>query len=189
MAHGHASIQSVLGGLLKDRHLIPSMRRVMVMSLWEQVVGPLVARKSWPEKFDNDTLVVGVSSHSWAAQLHLLKPQILSRYRQLLGRAALKDVAFRVGRRKRMTDEESRTVELHPAPTERLSINPVPQDVLSGVSNPEVKNLLGPVFARMRAEREWKRERGWVRCSGCERIFHGPTCPQCGRSATSGDPS
>ena len=44
MAHGQESIQSLLGGLLKDRRMLSSMRRVMVMTLWEQVVGDLVAQ-------------------------------------------------------------------------------------------------------------------------------------------------
>jgi predicted nucleic acid-binding Zn ribbon protein len=174
-------MQSLLGGLLKNRQLVSSFRRVMVMSLWEQVVGPLVAQKSWPEKVSDGVLLVGVISHPWAAELQLLKTQILTRYRQLLGRSALKDIEFRVGRRKaQQTTEQQRINALHPAPGEQLVAQPVPGAVLAGVSNPEVRDLLAPVFARLRAEREWKREHGWARCGGCQRIFHGVSCPHCG---------
>ena len=184
MAHGQATIQSLLGGLLKDRRLLGSMRRVMVMTLWEQVVGNLVAQKSWAEKVNEGVLTVGVTSHTWADQLHLLKPQILSRYRQLLGRAILKDVEFHVSRRKaQRTTAEAPERRLHPGPGEALTPQPAPHEVFAGVENPEVKELLGPVFARLRAERAWKREKGWVRCASCLRVFHGDTCPHCGGRA------
>lgn len=182
MIHGQASIQTLLGGLLKNRQLVASMRRIMVMSLWDQVVGTLVAQKSWPEKVADGVLTIGVTSHAWCAELETLKPQILARYRQLLGRSILKDVVFRVGRRKasRQPREGSEAAVLHPSPGERLLPEPVPGQLLSGVNNPEVRDLLGPTFARLRAQREWKREHGWARCGACHRIFNGASCPHCG---------
>ena len=181
MAHGQESIQSLLGGLLKNRQLVSSMRRVMVMSLWDQVVGAMIAQKSWPEQMTDGVLNIGVSSHTWAEELHLLKPQILARYRQLLGRSAVKDVQFRVGRRKaRRQEDEVIHTALHPQRDERLAPHPMPGDLLSSVSNPEVRELLTPMFSRLRAEREWKREHGWARCNQCSRIFNGSNCPHCG---------
>lgn len=181
MIQGHASIQTLLGGLLKNRQLVASMRRVMVMSLWEQVVGAVVAQKSWPIKVSDGILIIGVTSHAWASELQMLKPQILARYRQLLGRSALKDVEFRVGRRKALAvGTQQPAIMLHPTPEDRPTPQPVPGDVFSGVNNPEIRDMLGPVFARMRAEREWKREHGWGRCDRCQRIYHGPACPHCG---------
>lgn len=180
MSHGQASIQSLLGGLLKNRRLLTSMRRVMIMSLWEQVVGSIVAQKSWPEKVEEGVLYIGVTSHPWAAELHLLKPQILARYRQLVGRSALKDVEFRVARRKGRKAETTPGIALHPMPSEPLQPQPVPQHLLAEIANPEVRDLLTPLFASLRAKREWKREHGWARCTACHRVFHGATCPHCG---------
>jgi len=183
MLHGQSSIQTLLGGLLKNRQLVASMRRVMVMSLWEQVVGTPVAQKSWPEKVTDGVLTIGVNSHAWAAELETLKPQILARYRQLLGRSALKDVEFRIGRRKASRiNAADPPIVLHPLPGEQLAPQPVPGNLFSGISNPEVRDLLAPVFARLRAQREWKQEHGWARCAACQRIYHGLTCPHCGSS-------
>jgi len=182
MAHGQASIQTLLGGLLQDRRMLASMRRVMVMTLWEQVVGELVAQKSWPEKVNEGVLTVGVTSHTWADQLHLLRPQILARYRQLLGRSILKDVEFHVARRKAKQEEPpGMNLPLHSSTDDNLAEGPVPEGVFAGVQNPEIKALLGPAFARLRAERQWKQDQGWVRCAMCSRVFHGPACPQCGK--------
>ncbi len=174
-------MQSLLGGLLKNKQMVASMRRVMVMSLWEQVVGQLVAKKSWAEKVTDGVLTIGVTSHAWATELQLLKPQILARYRQLLGRSILKDVAFRVGRRKTAPSESatSTTAILHPRAGESLPHEVVPSSTFDGVSNPEVRELLAPMFARMCAQRTWKREHGWTRCDACTRIYNGPKCPFC----------
>jgi predicted nucleic acid-binding Zn ribbon protein len=181
MVQGHSSIQTLLGGLLKNRQLVASMRRVMVLSLWEQVVGALIAHKSWPETVTDGVLTVGVISHAWAEQLHLLKPQVLTRYRQLLGRSVLKDIRFRVGRRRLTAREElTTTPPLHPAPQEALPAAPVPGHLLVGVENAEVRELLGPAFARFQAARAWKHAHGWARCSACGRIFHSGQCPECG---------
>ncbi len=188
MNHGQASIQSLLGGLLKDRRMLAGMRRVMVMSLWEQVVGGLIAQKSWPEKMAEGILTVGVTSHTWAEELHLLKPKILARYRQLLGRAILKDVVFRVARRRaRKEIPTDSPYALHPHADEHRPLVPVPVQVFDGVTNPEVRELLGPAFARLRAERERKREHGWGRCASCHRVFNGAACPNCGGRAEASD--
>lgn len=181
MAYGQASIQALLGGLLKNRRMLGSLRRVMIMSLWEQVVGKVVAQKSWPEKVADGVLYIGVSSHPWAAELLLLKPQILTRYRQLLGRSALKDLDFRVARRRAHKEEESeQRVILHPPPHETLRPQPLPGQLLADIQNPEVRDLLGPLFAKLRAERQWKHEHGWAHCIACRRVIHGTVCPHCG---------
>lgn len=180
MEHGQAPIGTILGGLLKNRHLVADMRRVMILSLWERVVGELVAKKAWPERVDDGVLIIGVTTHAWAQELELLKPQILTRYRQLLGRAALKDVRFRVGRRRKHEDETASAPQpLHPTRNERLSTEPVPGNLLSEIENPEVRSLLGPVFARLRAERVWKQQHGWVRCPACGRVYARAACPYC----------
>ena len=185
MAFEQATIKSLLGGLLKNRQLVAGMRNVMVMSMWPHVVGELIARKSWPEKVADGVLTVVVTSHPWVEELRLLKGQILSRYRKLLGRAALKDVEFRVGRRKdaKGSEDGRSRIPLHPPREERLPMQPVPVTVLAGVTNPEVRDLLAPAFSRWRAERDWKQEHGWSRCGACQRIFHGSACPHCGGAA------
>jgi len=173
------SIQGLLGGLLKNRQLLPSMRRVMVMRMWEQVVGGVVAEKSWPEKVVDGVLKIGVTTHAWVEELNLIKPQIIARYRQLLGRSALKDVEFRVARRKARPEEKA-AISLRPLPGQTPPLQHVPLQLFDGVTNPEVRSLLTPAFARLRAERERKRDDGWGRCTGCHRIIYGAQCPNCG---------
>lgn len=158
----------------------------MVMSLWEQVVGHLVAQKSWPEKVADGVLAIGVTSHAWAAELQLLKPEIIKRYQKLLGRSILKDITFRVGRRRassRASSSET-TVLLHPQAGERLPYQPVPPAVFEGVSNPEVREALTPFFSRLCSQRTWKQNHGWARCDSCHFFYYGEHCPYCAAAET-----
>lgn len=181
MISRQASIQSLLGGLLKNRSLVVSMRRVMVMSLWPQVVGEMAAAKSWPEKVIDGVLYVGTTSHAWCVELQLLQDEILARYHRLLGRSAVKEVSFRVARRRNYTTTtERQRMPLNPRPNEKLATEPVPDSLFSTTENAEVRELLTPLFARLRAQREWKIQHGWVNCPNCKKIVHGNTCPFCG---------
>lgn len=56
-----------------------------VFGRWEQIVGPQVAEHATPETFQDGKLVVRTSSTAWAAQLRLLRPQLLRRLTAELG--------------------------------------------------------------------------------------------------------
>lgn len=175
-------LDEVLGALLKNKRFAANLRRVVVLTMWNQVVGPANAQKSWPVRFSDGVLYVGVVSHAWADQLHLLTPQILARYKALPGHAVVKKIEFRFGLRGR-TAENTDPHSLHPLrplSKEELSIPPTTADPLAGITNPEIRTALAPGFARMRATRAWKETHGWTRCETCGKVYHLTAgCPWC----------
>ena len=56
-----------------------------VFGNWPAIVGPQVAAHTTPESFDNGELTVTADSDTWATQLRLLAPQILTRLAEELG--------------------------------------------------------------------------------------------------------
>lgn len=46
---------------------------------WEEIVGPMLATKSWPDRWDHGTVWVSVTSASWAQELRMMKGTILGR--------------------------------------------------------------------------------------------------------------
>ena len=174
-------LDAVLGSLLKNKRFAANLRRVMVLTMWKQVVGPLIAQKSWPVRISEGTLHVGVSSHAWCDQLHLLTPQILERYKTLLGRASVKKIEFRVGRRSKAGGEDPHSLHpLNPPHGEKLPSPPPETDPLAHITNPEVRASLAPGFARLRATRAWKEAHGWTRCATCGKVHHlSAGCPWC----------
>ncbi len=174
-------LDEVLGTLLKNKRFAANLRRVMVLTMWKQVVGPLIAQKSWPVRISDGVLQVRVSSHAWCDQLHLLTPQILERYNTLLGRASVKKIEFRQGSRSKVGVEDPHSLHpLFPPRGEAIPAAPPETDPLAHITNPEVRAALAPGFARLRATRAWKEAHGWTRCEACGKVYHLTAgCPWC----------
>ncbi len=63
-----------------------------VIGRWRDVVGDQVADHCTPESFDDGLLVVRTDSTSWATNLRLLVPQLLTRLEQEVGRDVVREV-------------------------------------------------------------------------------------------------
>ena len=66
-----------------------------VFGRWEQIVGPQVAEHATPETFQDGRLVVRTTSTTWAAQLRLLRPQLLRRLTDELGPGVVTELSVR----------------------------------------------------------------------------------------------
>lgn len=58
-------------------------RFVHVYFCWKKVVGELLASRSYPIKFEQNTLFVAVQNNTWMQELLLLKSDILSKYKNI----------------------------------------------------------------------------------------------------------
>ena len=78
-------------GEILDRTVqqLPLRRRLddyAIWEIWDDAVGPTVARNARPEKIRNDTLFVKVRSATWMQQLQYMKDIIMETLNQRLGR-------------------------------------------------------------------------------------------------------
>ncbi|HZZ53842.1 MAG TPA: DciA family protein [Trebonia sp.] len=78
-------LNAALGDLLSARGWQARAAIGTVFGTWPQIVGPQVAAHTTPDTFKDGELTVLADSDSWAAQLHLLTPQILDRLAAELG--------------------------------------------------------------------------------------------------------
>lgn len=78
-------LNTALGDLLSARGWQARAAVGSVFGNWPAIVGPQVAAHTTPESFDNGELTVTADSDTWAAQLRLLTPQILTRLAEELG--------------------------------------------------------------------------------------------------------
>jgi predicted nucleic acid-binding Zn ribbon protein len=79
-----------LGG--EDR---ASEQRISVV--WAEAVGPMLAKHTRPEGVRGRTLLVKVSSSSYAHELVLLRREILDRLSKSLGVSLVEEIRSRVG--------------------------------------------------------------------------------------------
>jgi predicted nucleic acid-binding Zn ribbon protein len=90
-------IRQVLPGAIENTEILKAARAQAAMRRWPEVVGPMLAEKSFPDRFGRGTVWVAVEGSAWAQELRLMKDRILFRLNEVAGeRALFTDVRFGV---------------------------------------------------------------------------------------------
>jgi predicted nucleic acid-binding Zn ribbon protein len=61
------------------------------------VVGAAIAQNTRPEAIKGKLLLVNVSSAPWMQQLQFLKPELIDKLNQTLGKELVEDIRFQIG--------------------------------------------------------------------------------------------
>lgn len=64
---------------------------------WKKVVGPAIAENTQPEVIKGKLLLVNVSSSPWMQQLQFLKPELIEKLNETLGKELVGDIRFKIG--------------------------------------------------------------------------------------------
>jgi len=64
---------------------------------WEDMVGPTIAENTRPEAIKGKLLLVNVSSAPWMQQLQFLKPELIEKLNETLGKKVVGDIRFKIG--------------------------------------------------------------------------------------------
>jgi predicted nucleic acid-binding Zn ribbon protein len=64
---------------------------------WKDVVGPAIAENTRPEVIKGKLLVVHVSSAPWMQQLQFLKPELIKKLNETIGKEVVGDIRFKIG--------------------------------------------------------------------------------------------
>ena len=75
--------------------IVRKVKRSQAVFMWEDVVGPAAAKVSSAVTCRDGILFVEVKNSVWAAELSLLKRDIVKRLNRLLGKGTIKDIRFR----------------------------------------------------------------------------------------------
>ena len=118
---------------------------------WREIAGPLLAGNASPLKFRNGVLTIGVRNHSWAQELQMAKPVLLSKITRALGpKFPVTDLRFAVG------PVEPGEPEMPPRePPARDAAPPGPEpEGLAAVADPEIRASLRAIHRRLRPPAE-----------------------------------
>jgi hypothetical protein len=107
-----------------------------VWPIWNDVVGPTIARNAQPEKIRKGTLFIKVTSPVWMQQLQYMKEMIADRLNQRLKTNLVKNIFFVVGQIniESVESEAKATGEPSTPLQDRLS-----EDFLESVPDPEIR--------------------------------------------------
>ena len=64
---------------------------------WKDVVGPAIAENTSPEAIKGKLLLVHVSSAPWMQQLQFLKPELIEKLNETIGKEVVGDIRFKIG--------------------------------------------------------------------------------------------
>ena len=94
-------IGPVVGQVLEDLGLDAARQAFRIGELWEEVVGPEVARHCRPVAVRGNVLEAEVDSSVWCQQLQMEREQLLAALQETLGDGAPSDLRLRVGYNRR----------------------------------------------------------------------------------------
>jgi predicted nucleic acid-binding Zn ribbon protein len=111
-----------------------------VWPIWDDIVGPTIARNAQPEKIRHGTLFVKVSGPTWMQQLQYMKEMISERLNQKLGQEVVKNIFFVVGKIEKIVPETK--TRKPPVPSSPPSETRPDEDQLLAVKDPELRRAL-----------------------------------------------
>jgi predicted nucleic acid-binding Zn ribbon protein len=90
-------VGQVLPAAMENSELLKAARAQAAMRRWSEVVGVMLAERSFPDRFGRGTVWVAVEGSAWAQELRMMKDKILKRLNEVSGEPGLfTDVRFGV---------------------------------------------------------------------------------------------
>lgn len=153
--------------------------------VWNEAVGPEIARHTRVEKVRNGVVFVSTDHPVWSQELGLLKIKIIDQLNEKLGEPVVEDLRFRaagLGDKKyaprnplRPSSVELQRVELKEALQRKI------EDFASSVPDEELRRSLINWSVKMMKLQEWEKRHPLKHCLTCGKSFRsrGKECPHC----------
>jgi predicted nucleic acid-binding Zn ribbon protein len=92
-----APLGTILQQAMKASRIDVDLDAHRLWQQWEDVVGTTIAQNARPEAIKGKLLLVNVSSAPWMQQLQFLKPELIARLNENLGKEVVEEIRFRIG--------------------------------------------------------------------------------------------
>ena len=92
-----ASLGTVLQQAVEASRIDVDLDAYRLWQQWDEVVGAAIAQNTRPEAIKGRLLLINVSSAPWMQQLQFLKPELIEKLNQTLGKELVEDIRFQIG--------------------------------------------------------------------------------------------
>lgn len=92
-----APLSTVLQQAIKASRIDVDLDAHRLWQKWGGVVGPAIGENTRPEAIKGKLLIVNVSSAPWMQQLQFLKPELIEKLNEALGKELVGDIRFKIG--------------------------------------------------------------------------------------------
>lgn len=144
-------LSAVLEKILASRGMGARLREYRVFGQWEKIVGRGIARHARPLALRGRKLSVAVDSSAWMQQLAMLKPEIIGRLNEALGKEAVQSMTLtlgEVGLLPGQTEEPRPAVNLSPEELGRI------EDVVKDIKDADIRGALRHLMEMDRANKK-----------------------------------
>ena len=90
-------VANIIEAVLRSCHGGDGHNARAVWAFWDHVVGQNLACNAQPAAFNQQILVVHVSSSVWLQELHFQKKDLIERLNQAAGTRVVEDIRFKIG--------------------------------------------------------------------------------------------
>lgn len=91
------SLHQLVPGVIKRLGLEQRVSESQILSQWAQIVGPDIARHTQPVSLQRGILKISVEHPMYHHAYRPLKPQLLKKIHDRVGKTAVRDIVFRIG--------------------------------------------------------------------------------------------
>jgi predicted nucleic acid-binding Zn ribbon protein len=109
---GPERIDGILSEILARLGANRDLAECRLWEVWDDVVGPAVARNAQPLRFASQRLVVSVKSTGWMQELSMLRAELTERLNDRIGQRLVSEIFFVLGRVEEKTRSPSVTEEV-----------------------------------------------------------------------------
>jgi hypothetical protein len=171
-----------LNKALRRAEIDQKMKEALCLEYWEEIVGETNARATRADSIKEGVLFVSVKSSAWAQELSFLKPEIIKKLNDRVGKKIVKEIQFK-----------TRTLKKK-APTQEDLSEPQPKDVtlsademvsleqeVSHLNDDKLRETMLRLLISQYKVQKLKQASGWIPCPRCHTL-HTPTetlCPIC----------
>lgn len=82
-------IIDMIAAAVEDKEVLRAARAQRILRRWPEIVGDLLAEKSWPDRYDHGLVWVAVTDAAWAQEMRMIREGLLDRMRQMSGEPSL----------------------------------------------------------------------------------------------------
>lgn len=82
-------IIDMISAAVEDKEVLRAARAQRILRRWPEIVGDLLAEKSWPDRYDHGLVWIAVTDAAWAQEMRMIREGLLDRMRQMAGEPSL----------------------------------------------------------------------------------------------------
>ncbi len=79
----------MIASAVEDKEVLRAARAQRILRRWPEIVGDLLAEKSWPDRYDHGLVWIAVTDAAWAQEMRMIREGLLDRMRQMAGEPSL----------------------------------------------------------------------------------------------------